>query len=296
MESNSVKIEVPAKPLLSPTRSVDEGFESDPDRVSTDSEVQLANTQQQQFDILQRTDRDGVTHTQIARRFQCDSFTTTSSSVATNSSSQSHSAATATGVSATSNANAAKISLICVTDEIDSGINDNCSPTATNAPPQKPERTRRCKTKAPAPPPSNARSHSVDSIRLNANKNELVLREIDTETINGDVLSGKFVRVQVDPNQTYYPFNQRLHKTTSSSLYSIYPNSGSSSLQLWPASSSNHIRAVNKQKQYSPHHQLFKPSNVCNAAISSNSRHHINRISHPVPVCWTQSIPRQTRR
>lgn len=284
MESNSVKIEVPAKPMLSPTRSVDEGFESDPDRVSTDSEVQLGNTQQ--FDILQRTDRDGVTHTQITRRSQSPSGPPTS------------------------NANAAQISLVCVSGDIDSGATAerNCCPTQTatiQGPPQKPERTRRSKTKAPPPPPtSSARSHSVDTIRFASNGGELVIREIDTDTINGDVLSGKFVRVQVDPNQAYYPTNQRMHKSASSSLYSIYPNSGSSSLQLWPASSSNMVKVSSsklkqyqqqqqQQKQQLHHHQSFRPSNVCNAI---SSRHHINRISHPVPVCWTQSIPRQARR
>jgi hypothetical protein len=51
-----------SKPLLSPTRSVDEGFESDPDRISTDSEL---TAQTPAFDILQRTDKNGVHHTQI---------------------------------------------------------------------------------------------------------------------------------------------------------------------------------------------------------------------------------------
>ena len=294
MESNSVKIEVPAKPLLSPTRSVDEGFESDPDRVSTDeSEVQLGNTQQ--FDILQRTDRDGVTHTQITRRSQSPS--------------------------PTSIANAAKISLVCVSGDSGGNSSSNSDSGSGNGtgsssepsksrshnhelvnqvgPPQKPERTRRSKTKAPQPP-SNSRSHSVDSIRFATNGGDLVIREIATDTINGDVLSGKFVRVQVDPNQScssYYPTTQRMHKSSCSSLYSIYPNSGSSSLQLWPASSPSYQKVVSiskpKQYQQQQQQQSFRPSSMCNAI---SSRHHVNRISHPVPVCWTQSIPRQTRR
>lgn len=286
MEDNSVKIEVPAKPLLSPTRSVDEGFESDPDRVSTDSEVQHVNTAQQ-FDLFQRTDREGVIHTQITRRFQGDN----------------------NSIHSASEANASKISLICVSGEVvdtsdHTTGNSIQTGTATQSghhqqPPQKPERTRRSKTKAPPPPTANHRSHSVDSVRFAANNNtsgDLVIRNIDTDTINGDVLSGKFVRVQVDPNQSYYPANQRLNK----SLYSVYPSSGSSSLQLWPASSaSNFVKVTNRPKQYPQYsqqqhqhqQQSFRPS--CNAI---SSRHHINRISHPVPVCWTQSIPRQARR
>lgn len=58
------KLEI-SKPILSPTRSLDEGFESDPDRISTDSE--LTTTQNGTFDLLHRTDRDGVQHTAITR-------------------------------------------------------------------------------------------------------------------------------------------------------------------------------------------------------------------------------------
>lgn len=70
------------KPTLSSTKSIDEGFESDPDReqsnTESESNQQSANngslssssvdTHQHTFDILQRTDRDGVQHTQITRR------------------------------------------------------------------------------------------------------------------------------------------------------------------------------------------------------------------------------------
>lgn len=69
-----------AKKPISSTKSIDEGFESDPDRDhSTDSEASLfvsggsiGSTSSigatHSFDVLQRTDRDGVQHTQITRR------------------------------------------------------------------------------------------------------------------------------------------------------------------------------------------------------------------------------------
>lgn len=38
------KVESSSKPILSPTRSLDEGFESDPDRISTDSEQSQSQT------------------------------------------------------------------------------------------------------------------------------------------------------------------------------------------------------------------------------------------------------------
>lgn len=58
------------KPALSSTKSIDEGFESDPDRElsNTESEPTSVVVQSQTFDVLQRTDRDGVQHTQITRR------------------------------------------------------------------------------------------------------------------------------------------------------------------------------------------------------------------------------------
>lgn len=76
---DSPKLDSKLKPTLSSAKSIDEGFESDPDRELSTAEtesnqlpadVQQHPQQQQQptFDILQRTDRDGVQHTQIARR------------------------------------------------------------------------------------------------------------------------------------------------------------------------------------------------------------------------------------
>lgn len=64
------------KPALSSTKSIDEGFESDPDRELTNAETDSNHlqsssvvVQSQTFDVLiQRTDRDGVQHTQITRR------------------------------------------------------------------------------------------------------------------------------------------------------------------------------------------------------------------------------------
>lgn len=64
------------KPNLSSTKSIDEGFESDPDREQSNNEIesnqqtipQKTTITPPQFDILQRTDRDGVQYTQIARR------------------------------------------------------------------------------------------------------------------------------------------------------------------------------------------------------------------------------------
>lgn len=70
------------KTTLKPTRSLDEGFESDPERISSSDSISAdensnyfhlktpnhPSSNQIRFNVLQRTDRDGVQHTQIARK------------------------------------------------------------------------------------------------------------------------------------------------------------------------------------------------------------------------------------
>uniref|UniRef100_A0A1L8DCU7 Uncharacterized protein n=1 Tax=Nyssomyia neivai TaxID=330878 RepID=A0A1L8DCU7_9DIPT len=232
------------KPILSPTRSLDEGFESDPDRISTDSELQASTPA---FDILQRTDRDGVTHTQIARR----------------------------NIDYSQPA-----SIICLQGELEAELRAT-NPSVESSPQksgdsvaipravQKVERFRRAKTRAPLPPGTiNPRSHSVDALRT---QRDLVPVNMDMALVErnaGDVLAGKFVRVQVDPSRNY----QR-HIKPANSMFSLFPPGVTSphslrELQLWQQPSHRH--------QYT----TMKP----------------NTKAHPLPVCWTQSIPRQTRR
>ncbi|XP_059619729.1 uncharacterized protein LOC132263770 [Phlebotomus argentipes] len=249
------KLDIRSKPILSPTRSLDEGFESDPDRISTDSELQASTPA---FDILQRTDRDGVTHTQIARRnidySQPASIICLQGDLETELRSSSNSSAPASGASTPSNTASSGDSVAI--------------PRA--GPPQKVERFRRAKTRAPLPPGTiNPRSHSVDAVRT---PRELVPVNMDmalTERNVGDVLAGKFVRVQVDPNRNY---QQQRPLKPASSMFSLFPPGITSAnslreLQLWQPS----------------HRQQF-------TTMKPNTK------AHPVPVCWTQSIPRQTRR
>ncbi|GAB0093025.1 hypothetical protein DMENIID0001_080770 [Sergentomyia squamirostris] len=243
------------KPILSPTRSLDEGFESDPDRISTDSELQASTPA---FDILQRTDRDGVTHTQIARR----------------------------------NIDYGQpASIICLQGEIEAELRS--APSSVSAPvtgstsgsdsvaipragqPQKVERFRRAKTRAPLPPGTiNSRSHSVDAPRT---PRDLVPVNMDMALVDrnaGDVLAGKFVRVQVDPSRNYQHQQRNHHLKPANSMFSLFPPGVTSAhslreLQLW---------------QQPSHRQQFTTT------MKPNTK------AHPVPVCWTQSIPRQTRR
>lgn len=229
MDSVDVKMDFKNKPVLSPTRSLDEGFESDPDRISTDSEQPISTPS---FDILQTTDRDGVQHTQIARR-----------SIDYGSS-----------------------GLTSLPAEIESEIipkSDSAViiPRANSIQP----RHRRTKMKAPLPPSHFASNNrTIDSIRHSeAMKPSTPFR--------ADVTSGNFIRYTVHPkprNSTQASnikiANQQTIVPQASSLYTFYPAEGSISL-------------------YSTNNGLTYKSS------------HMN-IQTQAPVCWTQTIPRQTRR
>ncbi|KAL1399044.1 hypothetical protein pipiens_008516 [Culex pipiens pipiens] len=204
------KAEIRSKPILSPTRSLDEGFESDPDRISTDSEHGTAQTAPA-FDVLQRTDRDGVQHTQIARRTQ------DGGPLAKDSGPE---------------------SILCLDGEIENELRSKLEKTTLGRPPtglqpQKQNsnnqqasqqiRYRRIKTRAPPPPLGSyyyqKRSQSVDSMnRANlhhANPYEppgggMSPHLVDMVNSHGDVLAGRFVRVSVDPRHQAPPQHQSL--------------------------------------------------------------------------------------
>lgn len=230
MDSVDVKMDFKNKPVLSPTRSLDEGFESDPDRISTDSEQPISTPS---FDILQTTDRDGVTHTQIARRCTPDYSS--------------------------------------LPGEIESEIRSKSDsaviiPRANSIQPM--SRHRRLKTKAPLPPQYLTNNRTLDSIR---NSEAMKPSRQSSSPFRNDVTSGNFIRYTVHPkpkNLTQTPSmkvsNQPAIVQQASSLYTFYPAEGSISL-------------------YSTNNGLTYKSS------------HMN-IQTQAPVCWTQTIPRQTRR
>lgn len=237
MDSVDMKMDFKVKPVLSPTRSLDEGFESDPDRVSTDSEQPIATPS---FDILQTTDRDGVQHTQITRRCTSDYNSSSSSG------------------------------LVSLQGEIESEIiakSDSTViiPRANSTQPV--SRHRRInKTKAPLPPSQFQTNNRVnDSIRIS----EMKQSTQSSSSFRNDITSGNYIRYAVHPKpKTIHTSmklaNQQAIIPQASSLYTFYPAEGSISL-------------------YSTNNGLTYKSS------------HMN-IQTQAPVCWTQTIPRQTRR
>ncbi|XP_062553775.1 uncharacterized protein LOC134219097 [Armigeres subalbatus] len=334
------KTEIRSKPILSPTRSLDEGFESDPDRISTDSELATAQTAPA-FDVLQTTDRDGVQHTQIARRNQ-------DSPLAKDSGPE---------------------SIICLDGEIENELRNKLEKTTLGRPPtglpKQPSvshqsqqiRYRRIKTRAPPPPLGSyhyqKRSQSVDSMNR-ANMHNLYSLEPpgmssahhDVVNGHGDVLAGRFVRVAVDPRHQQHhslqshhqPLNHpyRLSSLSTNNIYKychastpmtgqqqhlhshpIHHHHLHQGMMVGASSSSNSSSTSSRSNLYSlpPQYHVglsvqSAPSNQnqsnpspgsmstlipTSAASQANSGRNYKHFNH-VPVCWTQSIPRQTRR
>lgn len=306
------KLEV-SKPILSPTRSLDEGFESDPDRISTDSEH---TTQTPTFDLLHRTDRDGVQHTTISRRnVECSPIS----------------------------------SIICLDGESESDNNATDDP-AKNISTKIEQQTqtksdqkpiyRRVKNKAPLPPNSNSnksnstssiyqtiqpRSQSVDRIRSSLNDFH---KSSTPSTNNQNILAGRFVRVTVDPKQQYMNYfksyksyqNQQNYQANSR----ILPTGSTSNLykNYHPSSSNSNKTSVShlQQQQTNSHEPsgLLSLSNLSNMMpiqycgggfatvkspksylhphqFSSHQQQQQQPLSHL--VCWTQSMdPRRARK
>lgn len=204
MDSVDMKMDFKNKPVLSPTRSLDEGFESDPDRISTDSEQPISTPS---FDVLQTTDRDGVQHTQITRR--CSSDYSNSSS-----------------------------GLASFQGEIESEIIPKSDstviiPRASSIQPI--SRHRKTKTKAPLPPSQFLTSkRAADSFRTSeAMKPTTQL----SSSFRNDITSGNYIRYTNNPkpknltqNSSMKLANHQAIIPQASSLYTFYPAEGSISL------------------------------------------------------------------
>lgn len=192
MDSVDMKMDYKNKPTLSPTRSLDEGFESDPDRLSTDSEQSISTPS---FDILQTTDRDGVQHTQIARRSTLDYSTTGPAQ-----------------------------------DEIESEIRSKSDaavviPRANSIQPM--SRHRRVKTKAPLPPHLAANTWTHESIR----QPEL-LPQYRGDVTSGHFIRYTVhpKPKHVSTTSAVKLTNQQAIVAQASSMYTFYPAEGSISL------------------------------------------------------------------
>lgn len=301
------KIEV-SKPILSPTRSLDEGFESDPDRISTDSEHAA---QTPTFDLLHRTDRDGVQHTTISRR-NVDS--------------------------------SPLVSIICL--DVESESDHNASDEAKFQSPKTDQHLqtkadpkqiyRRVKNKAPLPPTSirpnsnsstyqtiQPRSQSVDRIRSSLNDFH---KSSTLNAKNQNILTGRFVRITVDPKQQYMSYfkhyklyqNQQNYQTnrmvatgSTSNLYKSYHPSASMNGNKTSGSQPSQPSIGGTSHETSGLLGLSNLSNMMPIQYGGGfatvkapksylhpqqfSSHHQQPQSHL--VCWTQSMdPRRARK
>lgn len=236
MDQIDGKMDAKNKAVLSPTRSLDEGFESDPDRISTDSEQPISTPS---FDILQTTDRDGVQHTQIARRCPTDY--------------------------PPSHANEIESEILSKSDSTvviprANSINSLVQPMT---------RHRRLKTKAPPPPryPTNDKMH--ESIRHTE-----PMKPPSMAPFRNDVTSGNFIRYTVHPKPKNLLTQTSSMKLTNQQQQAIVPQA-SSLYTFYPAEGPISLYSTNNGLTYKSSHM---------------------NVQAQAPVCWTQTVPRQTRR
>lgn len=279
------KFEVLSKPILSQTRSVDEGFESDSADVSSSSSISSRSSSgakitssssiisnKKAVNIVQRTtDRDGMQHTQIARRYINDLSVGSAR------------------LSAQGQIELEVNSSITSAQAVELGPNKVAIPRATglsqkqqySIQPQQQQLLQQelCRVIKVKTPPSVMRSLSVDAMpqRDIIVSSNTMMRNNNNTMVNG----GKYARASsgaapIKPKQAihlqgvssnginHHQQHKQIQILPSSSLYTFYPAEGS--LNLYPT-----------------HYGLTYKSS------------HMN-IQTKAPVSWTQSIPRQTRR
>lgn len=290
------------KPTLSSTKSIDEGFESDPDReLSTDSEnggsnlLMMSRSTTRDFDVLQRTDRDGVQHTQITRRKDMDCIEPTGTisanhlrrmkaSIAAAESNKNRSANLYSSAMAKP-----KVTIPRAGQRV--SICGNPPPTLaqfnsqSNKSPQQMHTSndyRRIALSNNVELPSNARHSVIDPMRHRDSR----------LNINGDIqprnelLMGKLACLSMAP-----PQQQHQHLQTRP-FYSVNNQSKSTRTHNNPLLLEN---PRSMHTFYPAEGQIsIYPSQY---GLKYKSTHSTNRQEHHAPITmWTQSIPRQTRR
>lgn len=283
------KTESRSKPALSSTKSIDEGFESDPDRdLATDTDQNSTVSRAQSFDVLQRTDRDGVQHTQITRRQNIAGPSTNNS----NHQKDIESDLRSNGFAVTKS----KVSIPRAGQRNQSTLQQGQQQQQQlpqQQQHQKPQlhlqynnmNYRRSTTTKPATTsagdPNNLRSLSTETFRARSASGY-------HRDNNSNIMVGKYVRVSVQPpatslsssSSTRYYVNsnqvaqsQQYHQMNGNStimqnpnsLYTFYPAEGN--ISLYPS-------------QYG---LKYKSS-------------HLSVQEHAPVTMWTQSVPRQARR
>lgn len=254
------KIEV-SKPILSPTRSLDEGFESDPDRISTDSEL-APSAQPLTFDLHHRiinsnnsSKSDNAQHS----RYNAEKSSPISSIICLD--------------EAESDTNAYDENGMLIIKVSEQQTISQQSPKSDQQQ-QKQHIYRRIKNKAPLPPKSNStnsiyqtiqqqpRSQSVDRIqRSNANANEFNKSSTppltgNSSSTNQNILAGRFVRVTVDPKNQYlnyfknYKSYQNYQTTNSGTRLSATTGSSSNLYKVYHTSSNSNKSSISNMQQH----------------------------------------------
>lgn len=282
------------KASLKPTRSLDEGFESDPERISTSDSNSTdennnhasSNSANQpptppiRFNVLQRTDRDGVQHTQIAHR-RSDHWTSGPPGIIFVHSPGSTAVTHNNNKNINNNHDCVDSKLMTITRSTANHHHQHHLPTTASqmmpsvatANQQDAYRRRLSPKSAYSHTTGVLRSQSVDAVRpillpkikLNPNQQQPQSGAHNTMTINnkyGVRSTGNGSVTNSNLSQLSSAVPARISNTNS--MYTFYPAEGNISL-------------------YPSHYGLTYKSS------------HLN-VQTPAPVSWTQSVPRHQRR
>ncbi|KAH8359208.1 hypothetical protein KR093_005264 [Drosophila rubida] len=256
------KLEQHSKPILSPTRSLDEGFESDPDRVSTDSEHQTSatassnNNNASKLALLSSAATGGASSNTTTNNNNSSSSSSNNSSNNNNSSSSS-SNNNLTEKSATRIVAGGALSLAAPQLQRREYYKEQLHH------PQQQAAATRVLQGAAAPSAAAAATATVATaatVAAQAAAAAAALAPISSATLS------PLVAVGVDGVGGEGGGSSPVIASATHSLYTFYPAEGN--LQVWQTECGD---------------LTYK---------SSRNMHQL----HKAPVCWTQSIPRQARR
>lgn len=260
---DNIKVDQHSKPILSPTRSLDEGFESDPDRISTDSE----QSQSQPVTVTEQPQSSSISGIQPRSHISRRNYV-------------------------------AKLTKNPAPNEKNENVSiPRASATTTTANPQ-PNQRPQFFLKNRQVCQSNKNSAYY---RRNKNKLNLQLRarsgsgcsEQDYLTLSNlpSTLSALSIVTTPSAATIQSPTTPSPTLSTSSSMSSSASAAGPSS----PPANNRLLASANSLYTFYPAEgniQVWKSENGGLTYTSSRNQQQ----SFKAPVCWTQSIPRQTRR
>ncbi|KAL5274362.1 hypothetical protein ACFFRR_000850 [Megaselia abdita] len=258
---DNIKVDQHSKPILSPTRSLDEGFESDPDRISTDSE----QSQSQPVTVAEQPQSSSISGIQPRSHISRRNYV-------------------------------AKLTKNPPPNEKNENVSIPRASATTTVTSVQPNQRQQFFLKNRQVYPTNKNSAYY---RRNKNKLNLPLRsrsgsgcsEQDYSTLSNLPSTLSALSIVTTPSATIQSPTTPSPTLSTSSMSSTASAAGQSA----PPVNNRLLASANSLYTFYPAEgniQVWKSENGGLTYTSSRNQQQ----SFKAPVCWTQSIPRQTRR